>query len=253
MGTGVLLASLALAQGSFHFADKAGSMTVNAKSAVLRQAAGPVYKFTLRNSVTVEDRAQGLKMSASQVTLDAVPSKQNPKVNEIQRAVASGAVKIVKTVTTPRGGRISSLAGSKGDYTKRGSDGLINLSGPVTITNLNTASQQSLTATGAACVAIVEPGQKGRRSGLRTATLSGGVKATINQAPVGNEKGAVVVTTCNKMLLDYASTPPTLTLLGNVNMEGRGPGSFGTMRGVSKAVVTLNEDGEWTSVSTESG
>ncbi len=246
-----VVASLAIGQGVFRYTDQAGALVVNAKSARFTQAAGPVYKFTLSGNVVVDDKTQGLKLSSQQVTLDAVPSKADSKKSEVRKAIATGGVQVTKTVTTPRGGRITKMTGSKGDYTNRTSDGLVNLSGPVTMTNLDSASQQSLVATGSTAVAIVEPKTTGKRGGLRSATLTGSVKITVVQAPVGGKKGSTMVATGNRMVFDNLSTPPTITLSGNVNMEGRGPGSFGTMRGVSRAVLTLNDDGEWTGFSTE--
>jgi hypothetical protein len=226
-------------------------MSVNAKSARFTQAPGPLYTFVLRGSVVVDDKGQGLKMVAQQVTLDAVPTKADAKKSEVRKAVATGGVQVTKTVTTPRGGRMTKMSGSKGDYRNRGNDGLLNMAGPVTITNLDSGNQQSLVATGKTAVAIVEPKTTGKRNALRTATLTGPVKLTIVQAPVGGKKGSTIVATGNRMVLDNVSTPPTITLSGNVEMQGRGPGSFGTMSSVSKAVLTLNDNGEWTSFSTE--
>ena len=243
-------ATLALAQGSFRYTDQANSLVVTAKSALFTQAPGPVYKFTLRTSVNVDAKTQGLKMSAQQIILDAFPKG---KSTEIRKAVATGGLTVTKTVITTRGARTSVMTGSKGDYTMRPADGLVNLSGPVTITNLDSAKQQSMRATGNSAQANLEPSQSSKRNGLRTATLTGSVKLTIVQAASGKEKGGAMVATGNRMVLNNTATPATLTLTGNVNMEGRGPGSFGTMRGVSKAVLTLNDDGEWTSFSTEGG
>jgi hypothetical protein len=244
------LAAFALAQGAFRYTDTGGSLSVTAKSALFTQAAGPIYKFTLRSNVTIDDKSQGLKMFAQQVTMEAVPKG---KATDIRKALATGGLTINKTVRTPWGVRTSVMTGSKGDYRKRGSDGLVNLTGPVTITNLDSAKRQSMIATGSSAQAILEPSGSAKKSGLRTATLSGNVKVTIVQAAVGKEKGGTMVATGNRMVLNNMGTPATLTLSGNVNMDGRGPGSFGTMRGISKAVMTLNDDGEWTSFSTEGG
>ena len=241
------LSSLAFAQGVFRYSDQSGSLVVNAKSAQFTQAAGPVYRFTLSGNVIVDDKGQGLKLASREVTLDAVPSKADSKKSEIRKAVATGGVQVTKTVTTPRGGQVTKMSGSKGDYTSRAADGLVNLAGPVTLTNLNSGNQQSMVATGSTLVVNVEPKKTGKRSGLRTATLSGSVKLTIVQAPVEGQKGSTMVATGNRMILDNLSTPPTLTLSGNVNMDGRGPGSFGTFRGLKQAVLTLNDKGEWTS------
>ncbi|MEZ0325586.1 MAG: hypothetical protein ACAH95_06750, partial [Fimbriimonas sp.] len=172
----MLFASIALAQGVFRYTDQAGSLTVTGKSARFTQLDGPVYKFTLTGSVVIDDKVQGLKMASKQVTLDAVPTKADAKKSEIRKAIATGGVDITKAVTTPQGSRVTRMVGSRGDYTNRTVDGLINLTGPVTLTNLDRAKNQNLVATGNSLVAVLEPKTTAKRNGLRSATLSGSAR-----------------------------------------------------------------------------
>jgi hypothetical protein len=234
------LAALALSQGVFKFSDATGNLTLQAKSATATQASNQTYRFSLSHGVVAESKSQGLQFQSDSLKAIAIPKNGSTGKSVIRSAEAGGGVVVVKTVATGK----TILRGSSAQYRSGSTEDGIDLAGPVSITNENTAKRQTLSAAGSRGHVSLVPGLTGKNP-VRIATLRGSVTATIAQAPVKGHGPSTVKASGEQMVLNNLSQPRTVTLTGSVKITGTGDNSF-TLQNVSKAVLRLNESGEVT-------
>ncbi len=232
---------LALAANTFTYRGANDGFELLSTSGRLSQLPGPVYSFVLQGNVSATSAKQGLRITAQRVVGDAVP---NGKETKIRTATATGGAHVVKTTNT--GG--STLTASKAVYQDRGDNALVTLTGSVTITSIDNRKQRNFNASGPSGSAILDPSDK--KDSLRTATLSGGVRVTMNDSAA---KGmGQIVATGDRLVYDNVSKPATVTLSGGVNVKGTGNSPFGTFSGARRAVLKLNAKGEVVSTEVES-
>ncbi len=226
----LLVASFAVAAGGFLYHDASGNMSLSAQSGSLVSGAS-IYTFHLRGGVTASSRKDGLVITAMEVVGDALPAKQE---THIRHAVATGGARVVKTSTSGT----STLSSMKADYTDRGRDALVVMTGGVRITSVLSAKRQSWVITGPSGEATLDPaGSKGK--GLRSAIIDGGARVQLDQATGGS-----MVATGRRLVLDNSTKPATLTLTGSVRVQGGSGTGFGSLQNAQRAVLRLNEKGE---------
>jgi len=234
----MFFATIATASGGFLYQDLAGNLSLSAQGGRLDQAAGS-YKFDLRGGVHAASKKQGLTIQARQVTGEAAQvagSKQSE--TKIQHAIATGGAHVVKTVTT--GG--STLDSNRAEYTDRGADALVVMTGSVRVTNRDNHAHQTLVITGSSGQAILDPNTKGKSDdGLRTAAMEGNVRVQIDGAGKSGTKPTHITATGRRLVLDKLSSPATLTLTGGVEVRGSGTSGFsGTLQRAERVVMQLN-------------
>ena len=223
----ICLASLAFAANSFKYDD--GNAKLSGTSGRVSHPEGsPNYDFELRGNVIADSKKEGLHITAQRVVGTAVPSGKETK---IQKATATGGAHVVKTATTG----VSTLTANQAVYQDRGNDALVTLTGSVVITSQDNAKHRSFNATGPNGTATLDPKASGKsKSSLRTATLSGGVRVTMDDAKSPSQ----YVATGNRLVLDNMVSPATITLTGGVTVTGKG-----TLSG-ERAVLRVNAKGE---------
>jgi len=255
--TALLLAAGAIAAQQFRYEDRSKNMVILAQSGRGDQLTTGNLRLDLRGNVSLRSTSQGTSLAAGRVVCDTASAPGGK--SELQTATATGAVRLVKTVMSGTAkGQQTNIASTRADYRRGTAADEVRLAGPVTIRNVGVPTagrgRQTLVATGASGRAQLEPGATTKRnSGLRTATLSGPVRVTVVEAAQGTKKGSTVVATGNQMLLDYTKVNPTVTLIGNVRIEGQGDSSVGTASGLSRAVLRLNQNNELLGFNTEAG
>jgi hypothetical protein len=223
----MFFATIATASGGFLYQDLAGNLSLSAQGGRLDQAAGS-YKFDLRGGVHAASKKQGLTIQARQVTGEAAQvagSKQSE--TKIQHAIATGG---------------STLDSNRAEYTDRGADALVVMTGSVRVTNRDNHAHQTLVITGSSGQAILDPNTKGKSDdGLRTAAMEGNVRVQIDGAGKSGTKPTHITATGRRLVLDKLSSPATLTLTGGVEVRGSGTSGFsGTLQRAERVVMQLN-------------
>jgi hypothetical protein len=229
---------------AFTYADRANNLQLQATELLGQQLQAGAIKLTVQGGVTLDSKAQGLRMTASRVEVDLVGSGGQARQNEIQRAVANGNVNLIKTMVAGGASRSTTLKGTRAEFTNRAADGLISMAGPVQLTDSDSAKRQTLSATASSLTATVDPTGAGRQSGLRNATLEGNVRVVLSQAAQQGQPASRMTATGAKMVLDNRSNPPTIVLTGNVRVEGDENSTFGVLQNVSRLELTLDEQGQ---------
>jgi hypothetical protein len=246
----ILLAIASSAFAQVHYQDRAGNLEWRAASfsGSFPTSNGP-FSVKLKGSpVYVRSAVQGLDVYGDgTVTIHAAPNPAKKGAYMLQSLTTSGAVRAIQKSA----GSTAELTGSSARYSETASEGSLELSGPVKITNRDEAQHRTLLATGQRGSATLDPTppQPGK-SALRTATLEGSVTIDVAQAPQPGESApSTFHATGAKLFLNNASTPATATLSGDVKMSGTGEGPLNAnIEGVQTAVITLNSKGEMTKI-----
>lgn len=252
LALGVCVTAFA-AQTRFRYTDPAKNVEVQANRARVDNASQQTSQLLVQGQVDITSRSQGLRIQANEVRCEIGTVKANTK--EIRKATATGSVKMSKTVTNARGRQLTEISGSKADMVADPKGSTVNMAGPVGIRSSDDRKRVNLSATGSSGIAILEPGSAtGLTNGLREATLAGPVKIDMLQAGRAGQKGeARAEAKANRMRLVARKDGSTLTLLGNVEIHGRGASDIGDTTGLSKAIFEFNAAGEVTRFSTEAG
>lgn len=226
------LAAVSAAQQLFTYRDRAGSLSVQAKSGLVEQRANNRLHLELKGSpVVLKSSTDGLTMRAQSIVCDAVSASKTT----VQKAVATGGLTANKT----GGGSTTDITASAGTFTP----GQLSLQGAVKI--VSRSAGRTTTITGRNGTATLGQGNSG---GLRRATLTGPVRIEAVQA--GNA-GSTVIATGSR--LDADNVAHVVTLSGNVNVTGNGTGTFGELHGADRATLVLNAKGEVSSVRVSQG
>ena len=236
------LAVLAFAQSMFEYTDAKGKIVLRSKTGLLTLPKENFYHFDLRGNVSVTSKNEGVTITAAQSEGD-IGQAPNSKESEVQRATASGGIKLVRTASKAPGG-VTTLTGSSMVYNNRGTESFVTVNGSVHITSTNPKKHQILDATGSNGDATLLSESKGKDDPLRMANLDGNVKVTVNQAAVAGKPQAHIVATGRHLNVDNTSKPMKLTLTGGVKMTGSQGGQFGSLSNVDKVEITVNEKGE---------
>jgi hypothetical protein len=255
----VAVSALAVAQLQFTYQDKQRNVEIRGGSGRLTQGPGGVTKVVVQGAdgrpAYAAARSQGLEMFAQKtLSVQTVPNRAQRGSSTIQSAQATGSVRTVRTVGSNNSKEVTEVLSSGADYRVNGNQGVLDLDGPVTINNSNSAQRRTLVATGRSAQAILDPTSTGPNADpLRTATLQGAVKIVVAQAAsTGAEAGSTYTATGDRLVVNNASNPPTLTLTGNLNIIGSSDESgSGTVTGATRAVITLNARREMETVSLE--
>jgi hypothetical protein len=238
------VAALALgqsAQKEFVATDRAKNFEVRGQSVAGFLMDGRVTKATVKGSVSVKSQSQGLGLTANQVDLEFGSIAGKPAANELKSATATGNVILTKTANN----RNTIIKGTRCDFIHGSTDSTIKMAGPVQLTDNNARNQQAILATGNTLTASLIPNNSGTRGGLRTTTLEGSVRVLVTQAPAAGQPADRLTATAARMVLNNTANPATVTLTGNVNIDGD---SFGTLQNMNRVVLALNEEGQVTRV-----
>lgn len=231
------LASFAAAQQLFTYRDPHGDLSVRAKSGLVQQVSSQKLHLELRGSpVVLESRTDGLKISAPTLNCDATVAK----TTQLDRAVAGGGMRAVKTTSTGT----TEITGRSATYSGGTQASSIKVSGSVTIRS--TTGSRVTVVTGSSGTAELTAGKTATGSGLRRASLAGPVKVEARQ-----DNGSSLVATGSRLDLDNVAH--TITLTGNVSVTGKGPSALGELRGADRATLLLNSNGEVSSVRVSQG
>jgi hypothetical protein len=236
----VILATAAVAQGLFTYDD--ANLSVRAKDALIttNQANGDMH-FDLRGTVTIVSKSQGMKLAAGRVVSDMSEAKGAAKKSQIKAATATGSVRIDQTVTGAQAKR-TTITSNKAVYKGQGDGGVVTLTGSVRIVSVD-SKNQTFVATGASGTAILDP-KAGSSSGLRSATLNGPVAIDVQETG----RTGHIVARGDRLDVNRATKPTTLTLSGHVTIQGQGDSSMGTANAPGRAIFTLNDKGEFQSI-----
>lgn len=227
------LLALALAQGRFTYKDPKGDLSVVASSAKGVKLGANGLVFDVAGSVVLVSAKQGIRLQAAAVRGETVQNAS--KQTELRRAVATGGVRLVKTGT----GQNTDIQGWRADM----NGDVVQVSGPVTIRNVEPTKRETMVATGSSCTATLEPGSKGSKGGIRSAILKGPVRVNIVQEARPGEGATHVIATGSQMRVDNAGTGRIVVLTGNAKVSFQGAQKLGDMS-AGTITLLLNTKGE---------
>lgn len=236
ISTGViaLLAVTALAQSLFTYRDRSGTLVIKANSGSATRQPGDNLKLILKgNPLTIDDKASGLTLSSSRATAMVAPGKD--VASRLRSVVTEGRTTAAQTQKNSK----TTVSADKVTYSSKGESGKAVFTGNVVLTNQDTASRQTLKATGA--TGQTDFSLNNTKSRDLKAVLEGNVQTEIDDS--GPNGPAKLHTSSNRMVLVYSNRATTVTLTGNVRIDGQGASRFGQYTNLSRAVLTLDGKG----------
>lgn len=257
---GASVSAFAFAQERFRYTDPSGNIVVLATDARMDNVNGSTTKLDLSGKVDITSASQGLHLTANRVTCTVADIKttagtKGKSKKELKSATAKGSLHITKTVSNAQGKQTTDITGSEGQIDSKPTGSLVTIKGPVTLKNLDERKRSTLSATGSAAVATLEPGDKSKlTNGLVAATLEGPVTMDlIETAAPGSTGGAHANGTADRMEISRSGTGSTVQLTGHVEIHGTGDSRIGSASGLSSATFELNAAGEVTAFKMKAG
>lgn len=236
--TGIALSTASIPQGPVTIKDSSQSLIIRTQDIALSKLPGPVYRFVLAvpgGQVYVSSKKQGVEFYAPKIVVNAISIK-GKEADAIRDATATGGVRAIRTAANGKG----EITGKSANYVVKGSSASLTVSGPVNLTG-SQAGAKNYVASGSSLNADLGSGKSDQP--FKTATLQGPVQIRIHQAPQGKAQQGDLTVTGQRLVLDEASTPPTMTMIGNVHLHGLG-GVTSVEGTFSRIVIGLNKKGE---------
>jgi lipopolysaccharide assembly outer membrane protein LptD (OstA) len=225
----MILPVIILAQAGFSYSDDKGDLSLRARDGQGEMTANG-YQFDLRGGVTITSTSRKFSVKADRVLATVAKGGQESSPNTLEKAVATGNVRIQQSVD----GRSASLQSQSATYLAKGDAAEIQAKGMVRIQNIDSGKKETMLATGTSGTATLDPKSK---RGISKATLAGPVRIELKQA---NSQGTTIVFTGNRLTL----AGNTVALVGNVKATGSGASRFGNLSNVDSLTVELNDRGE---------
>lgn len=233
-----LIAHVGAQQGTFRFTDLGKKITMVSREGRGAQK-GTGVQVVLTGDVVAKDPAEGMELRAQKVTADV---GKVGKKSEIQRAVAEGSVRMLKTVKGTGGTQITQIDGSKANFQSGANQSVVDMSGPVTIRNSNPQKKETMVATGSRGKAFLIKGTTtDRPNALNRAELSGNVRTVVTQE---GRSGGKLIATGGNMVLEQGAKGRTITLTENVDVNGTGSAQQFSASNMQRVVMVLNASGE---------
>jgi len=234
--------------GQFHFEDRARKLSVDASSGRGDQTTNG-YHIIVRGNVLVSATDRATTVRCDELVGDIVNGKSG---SQLTHATATGRVRISKSLTNAQGKQTTEIEGTRAVYAAQSVTSTVDMTGPVTLRNSNSAKNQTLVATGNRGRATLEASTKGQAaSALQRAELVGNVRVVVNEA---QSKGkSHLVATGGRMMLDSTAKPRTILLTENVQIKAEGNAALFSVRNQKRVLLRLNDQDEIVSWTTEAG
>jgi hypothetical protein len=235
------LAAFAVGQkGVFRFSDLAKKVETTAQEGRFAQLKNGGVKVILTGNVVVKDNGEKMELRAQKI--DADISQGAGKPSELQKAVATGKVRITKVVTNPTGVQTTQIDGSRANFQAGADQSVVDLAGPVTIRNTDSAKKETLLATGSQGKAFLAKGPRTNQpNALNRAELRGNVRTVVTQKAQG---GGKLIATGGNMVLEQGAKTRTITMTQNVNIDGSGSAQQFSASNMQRVVMVLDNTGQ---------
>lgn len=208
---------------------------------LFRQLPGGIYRFNLKSpgsKVYVASKQQGIELYAPVIDVDALALKSR-EVNTVKTATATGGIRAIRTALDGR----SDITGKTGKYAMARDGGTLKVAGPVRIINFSRKDQRTLDATGSSLVVNLNG-----EGAMNDATLEGPVSIKVRQPARGGREAGYMTVTGQRMVLAQTTKSGTVTITGNVRMNGVS-GGFTFDNVFKRLVLVLDSNYEITNIS----
>lgn len=199
----------------------------------------PVH-LVLMKSVSVVSEPQGLNLTSDTMTLNALPVSATSKGYQINDAVATGHVTVIKSTTSKAGRQTTRIDGPDAVYTAGLKESTVKMSGPMIIHSIDESGRPTMDATGNSGIAYLEPLKQTKlQDALHRAMMDGNVHLTLTQYDTKTNLKSSVRTTSDHMLIEEMSDGRHVTLTGSVHIASE---DF-ELKDIKRAVFVLAKDG----------